>query len=1224
MRRCRVFLFVIALCLSLVQLTLAQRSAQTSGEIGSALPRLVRFGGTVKGSDGNPLTGVAGITFALYSEQTGGAPLWMETQNVTADSNGHYTALLGSTKHEGLPVDLFNSEQARWVGVQVQGQAEQPRVLLVSAPYALKAGDAETIGGLPPSAFVLAAPPSSGPATASGPAAIAAGSRDVSPTAATDVTTTGGTANYLPFFTGAATILDSVVYQTGTGATARIGINTAAPTSKLDVNGATTLGGPTTLPATGTATSTAGNDSEPLNLVASAFNTTAAVNQTFQLQAEPAGNDTATPSGTLNLLFGAGTATPAETGLSIANNGQITFASGQTFPGAGTITGITTATGSGLTGGSTSGTLSLGLLTTCAANQVLGWNGSAWACATVGGGGSGTVTSVATGLGLLGGPITTSGTLAIDTTLIPQLGAATNTFTGNITAGTVNATTSFEIQGYLFGYGSPFIGSGQGNSFLGFAGNQTMTGLGNVGAGWAALLSNTTGEYNTAVGLGALQSNTQGVNNTAVGQSALFANGQAATPSNASGNTAVGYGAAYGNTGGYVNTALGDSALYNNTTGDYNTAAGGSALWGNSTGNYNTAVGYFAGPNAGNLSNTTAIGNFAAVGESNALVLGGTGPNAVNVGIGTATPQYTLDVHGTGNFTGNVTFASTQTFPGAGSISDVVAGTGLTGGGTGTNGSVTLSVNPALIPQLGAANTFTGNQNVNGDIVATSSTIGVLGESNATSGPTYGVGGLGQSPSGYGVEGLNIATSGGAGVYGSSASSTGYGVEGVITASSGGAGVYGAAPHFGLQGVATGGAGSVGVYGSGGDGVYGATTSPTGYGVYGVQYATTGTTAGVYGKTSSASGYGVYGTAPAFGLMGVATGSGSGNAIGVSGTGATGLQGTGTAYGVSGTGTTGLLGTGTAYGVSGFGTATGSTGVDGSGGTYGVSGTGTAAGSTGVYGTGPGYGLYGLGTGNGAGIAAYGSGGGSGGEFYGGSNDSLSEGGPGATFQGGDGEEAGGAGLIATGGNNGTNANDAGVFYGDIYVTGSSVSVRDELKIDHPLDPANKYLLHASVESSETMNIYSGNVTTDDGGLATVQLPEWFEAINKDFRYQLTVIGQFAQAIVSGKVASHQFGIQTDKPNVEVSWQITGIRQDAYATAHPLVVEQEKDARERGHYIHPELYGAPEQQSIQCARYPEVMKRMQQNRARQLAAAQKPATTTLADPPPIVPPSAPR
>ena len=671
-------------------------------------------------------------------------------------------------------------------------------MLLVSAPYALKAGDAETIGGLPPSAFMLAAPPASGSGTASGSPAIAAGSRD-QPATATDVTTTGGTANYLPIFNGASTIVDSAVFQSA-ASPFKIGIDTATPATTLDVNGAGTIRGALSLPATGAATATAGADSQPLNLVASAFNTTAAVNQIFQLQAEPAGNDTAAPSGTLNLLFGAGTAAPAETGLSIANNGQITFATGQTFPGAGTITGIATA-GSGLTGGGTSGTPSLGLLTTCAANQVLAWSGSGWACATVGGvGGSGTVTSVATGPGLLGGPITTAGTLTIDTTVVPTLGAATNTFTGNIAAGNVSVTTGFQLQGYPFDYGSPFVGNGAGNSLLGFAGNQTMTGGQNVGVGWAALFDNTTGEENTAIGLEALYSNTFGAQNTAVGESALFSNSLGSTALS-SGNTAVGYGAAAGNTGGYYNSALGYYALVGNAVGNYNTANGFYALDANITGSYNTAIGYFAGPTANNFSNTTAIGSGAAVGESNALVLGGTGANAVNVGIGTATPQYTLDVHGTGNFTGNVTFAPTQTFPGEGTISAVVAGTGLTGGGT--SGSVTLNVNTALIPQLGAANTFTGNQYVTGNLVVSASGTGVLGESSASSGQAEGVAGLAASPSGYGVEGLNTSTGGGAGVYGSSASSTGYGVKGVVTASSGGVGVYGAAPYNGIQGIAT-------------------------------------------------------------------------------------------------------------------------------------------------------------------------------------------------------------------------------------------------------------------------------------------------------------------------------------------------------------------------------------------------------------------------------------
>ena len=102
---------LVALCLSMAQLALAQAPTGTE----PALPRLVRFGGTVRDPNGGPLAGVVGVTFALYSEQTGGAPLWLETQNATADSSGHYTALLGATKPEGLPVELFTGEQARWV-----------------------------------------------------------------------------------------------------------------------------------------------------------------------------------------------------------------------------------------------------------------------------------------------------------------------------------------------------------------------------------------------------------------------------------------------------------------------------------------------------------------------------------------------------------------------------------------------------------------------------------------------------------------------------------------------------------------------------------------------------------------------------------------------------------------------------------------------------------------------------------------------------------------------------------------------------------------------------------------------------------------------------------------------------------------------------------------------------------------------------------------------------
>jgi|HubBroStandDraft_1064217.scaffolds.fasta_scaffold09900_2 hypothetical protein len=327
---------------------------------GSALPRLVRFSGTAKDAGGNPVTGVTGITFALYAEQTGGAPLWSETQSVQAGADGHYTVLLGAAKSEGLPADLFTAEQAHWVGVSVEGQAEQPRILLVSAPYALKAGDAETLGGLPPSAFLLAAAPS--------PSGRAPESPNASPAAASAIAPAvsgTGTADYIPIWTDSSgNLSNSAMFQAGAGGTAKIGINTTTPATTLDVEGGGTIRGPLSLPAIGPATATAGQNSQPLTFATSVFDsgTSAAINENFQWQAEPVGNDTSRDSGTLNLLFGSRKSTPAETGLSIASNGRIAFAAGQTFPGTGTITGVTA--GTDLTGGGATGNITLNLDTT--------------------------------------------------------------------------------------------------------------------------------------------------------------------------------------------------------------------------------------------------------------------------------------------------------------------------------------------------------------------------------------------------------------------------------------------------------------------------------------------------------------------------------------------------------------------------------------------------------------------------------------------------------------------------------------------------------------------------------------------------------------------------------------------------------------------------------------------------------------------------------------------
>ncbi len=356
----------------------------------SQLPRLVRFSGTLKDVNGNPLTGVIDVTFSLFAEQNGGVPLWLETQNVQPDKNGHYTVQLGSTKPDGLPVGLFTSEQAQWLGVQAQGQTEQARVLLLSVPYALKAGDAETVGGLPPSAFVLAVPSSSSANSEALSTSLSSSASGTSPLASS--ITGSGTIDFVPLWTSSSNLGNSVLFQSGTGSTAKIGINTNTPGATLDVKGGTNIEGLLTLPATGTATATAGRNSQAQNFVASSYNsgTAAAVNQTFQWRAEPLGNDTATPSGTLSLLFGSGIASPAETGLKLSNKGLFTFATGQTFPNTGTLTGVTTATGSGLTGGGTKGTLDLALKT-CSANQVLQYVSGAWTCSNAG---TGTMTGV--------------------------------------------------------------------------------------------------------------------------------------------------------------------------------------------------------------------------------------------------------------------------------------------------------------------------------------------------------------------------------------------------------------------------------------------------------------------------------------------------------------------------------------------------------------------------------------------------------------------------------------------------------------------------------------------------------------------------------------------------------------------------------------------------------------------------------------------------------------
>jgi hypothetical protein len=358
----------------------------------------------------------------------------------------------------------------------------------------------------------------------------------------------------------------------------------------------------------------------------------------------------------------------------------------------GGITGIDTASGSGLIGGGTSGTLNLSLTNTCATNQVLQWNGSAWVCASVG---TGTITGVTAGTDLTGGGSSGNVTLNLNTANVPLLAAA-NTFTGNqavngnltatgsVSGGIVNATTNYDIGGTVFDMGSVAIQS----ALLGFSGNATMTGGANTASGWQALANNTTGSSNVANGKHALLNNTTGSENTAVGVRALYLNtsgeyntatGYQALEQNTTSdfNTATGYQALAINSTGYANTATGYEALYANTTGLFNSAAGYAALDVNTTGNSNTGEGAEAlGANTTGSGNT-ATGYFALASSSSccnvaagyqALQYVTTGQ--ANTGVGYNTGNTADGSNITGN---NNTTLGTGTVLGAGTLTNATA-----------------------------------------------------------------------------------------------------------------------------------------------------------------------------------------------------------------------------------------------------------------------------------------------------------------------------------------------------------------------------------------------------------------------------------------------------------------------------------------------------------------------------------------------------------------------
>jgi hypothetical protein len=435
------------------------QSPEAASSPAASVPRLLQFAGTLKDPTARPLTGTASVTFAIYAEQDGGVALWSETQNVTADASGHFNATLGSASPAGIPQDLFATTQSRWLGVQVARQSELPRVLLVSVPYALKAADAETLGGLPASAFVTtqslaatkaaasetntaviaaAAPQSSQGLLQTAPQTSASG---VTP----DVTLTGsGTAGYLSLWTTASNLGNSGIFQASNGF---IGIDTATPATGVDVANNMIVRGGLTMPPEGTATASTSYTSHSYYFQSSAYNSTkkSAEVQSFRWQALPEGNNTSSPSGFLNLFFAEGTAAYVSTGFGIASNGILSFAPGQTFPG----------------------------------NSV-------------------TVNEVSL-------PSTSSSTVGV------------------INLGGTPFLNGYGVQNAFVGTGAggPFTSTGSANTGMGYQALSANTnGYFNTASGYQALLANTAGIGNTALGASALAANTTGGGNVAVGESA--------------------------------------------------------------------------------------------------------------------------------------------------------------------------------------------------------------------------------------------------------------------------------------------------------------------------------------------------------------------------------------------------------------------------------------------------------------------------------------------------------------------------------------------------------------------------------------------------------------------------------------------------------------------------------------------------------------------------------
>jgi len=675
---------------ALLTLGLHAAQAPTPATRSSEVPRLLRYSGSVAADPGAPRAGAVGVVFAIYAEQTGGAPLWVETQNVQLDAQGRYTVNLGAVN--ALPNSIFAANEARWLGVQVLADSapEQPRVMLVSVPYALKAQDTETLGGRPASAYLLAdtTTPTGNRAPARRGAAAAL---EVEGAVNADEP---HTVNAIPKFSATNTLDDSLMFETynqaafdafglvipgnedvvnigdGTGLRKRLNVTGRVTAESFDINTSTLANSFRVVNDHPDARAMQANARDGGNGFTAGLFASAKSNNAVGVYAYAFPPDVPNAPGEYAAAVYAGNYNSEGPGV-VAWSAYNGTPSGDTDPTLSGPMGLYAAvahstgiaavldyrnTGTGqllsarMNGTEVTSLNTAGDFTTAGAIVAASFTGD--------------------GSGITG--VSAAQLDGVAASNFARLDVATNqTLTGSLTLPAMELpTTTSATSGVLNMDGVSFLHSGGGdfNTFLGLAaGNFTNTADGNTGIGTQALFSLTAGLYNTATGHWALFWNTSGGRNTATGAFALFnSNGDhntatgfsALNVSSGTHNSAHGSEALTSNSTGIVNTAAGTFALRNNTSGSGNTAVGYQAgvtstfTNANTTGDNNTFVGYNAGPGTSTqLYNATAIGSFALVSASNSLVLG----SGVNVGIGTQTPSERLQVVGNILASGTIT-----------------------------------------------------------------------------------------------------------------------------------------------------------------------------------------------------------------------------------------------------------------------------------------------------------------------------------------------------------------------------------------------------------------------------------------------------------------------------------------------------------------------------------------------------------------------------------------